>query len=86
MCRKRCHEKYGNMGAERVPPLVGMLYINDDGTGVPRWEQRRYDDLMCKRGQYPRSVQGPRLQGWLEGLERMGERVKPLLVGGLPEC
>ena len=85
-CKKRCREKYGDMGAERVPRLDGMLFMNDDGSGITRWEQRRYDNMMCKGDKYPRSVQGLRPQGWHQALEVMGERAAPLLVGGLPEC
>ena len=86
-CRKRCREKYGEQGAERVPRLDGMVFFNDDGSGVPRWEQQRYDNSPCKRGAaLPRSVQGPRPQGWDEALERIGERAATLIMGGLPEC
>lgn len=85
-CKKWCREKYGDMGADRVPRLDGMVFINDDGTGIPRWEQKRYDDLMCKRDQYPKLVQGPRPQGWHQALDVIGERAAALIVGGLPEC
>lgn len=81
----RCQDLFMTEG-EQFPRLDGMVFINDDGTGIPRWEQKRYDDLICKRGQYPKSVQGPRPQGWHQALETIGERAKALIVGGLPEC
>jgi len=86
LCKKWCREKYGDVGAERVPPLDGMVFINDDGSGVPRWEQQRYDNAVCKRGAEPRSVPGPRPQGWDTALRVIGERAAVLIVGGLPEC
>ena len=86
-CKKECRKKYGDMGAEQVPPLDGMMFINDDGAGVPRLEQRCYDTSPCRDGAAPpRSVPGPRPQGWNEALKRIGERAAALIVGGLPEC
>jgi len=86
-CKKRCREKYEDIGAERVPRLDGMVFFNDDGAGVPRWELRRYEEVACKRGvAEPRSVPGPRPQGWDTALEVIGARAALLIVGGLPEC
>ena len=86
-CRKRCRDKYGDVGAERVPPLDGMVFINDDGSGIPRLEQELYDRNPCRRGAPPpKRVQGPRPTGWYEALERIGERSAALIKGGLPEC
>lgn len=86
LCKKWCRDKYGDVGAERVPPLNGMVFINDDGAGIPRWEQQRYDNAVCKRSAEPRSVQGPRPQGWDTAMRAIGERAAALIVGGLPEC
>jgi hypothetical protein len=86
-CRKWCREKYGEQGAERAPRLDGMVFFNDDGSGVPRWEQQRYDSAACRRGvPPPRSVQGPRPQGCDEAMRRIGDRAAALITGGLPEC
>ena len=82
ICKKACRERYGDLGAERVPPLDGIVYINDDGSGIPRYE------LMKQREGFryvPRSVQGPRPQGWREALERIGERAAVIIGSGLPE-
>lgn len=74
------------MGAERIPPLDGMVYINDDGSGIPRYE------LMKQRGcavrYHPRYVRGPRPQGWVQAMEAIRERSAKLLTNGLnvPEC
>jgi len=85
LCKKWCQEKYGDIGATRIPPLDGMVFINDDGTGIPRWEQRAYDEAVGKRSR-PVSVAGPKPQGWDAALEAIGERAATLIVGGLPEC
>ena len=82
-CKKWCREKYGEQGAERVPRLDGMVFFNDDGSGVPRWE------LLKQRTGFryePKSVQGPRPQGWDEAMGRIGDRAAALITGGLPEC
>lgn len=83
MCKKWCREKYGNLGAERVPPLDGVLFFNDDGTGIPRYELMKQRD--CPVRYTPKRVQGPRPQGWDEALERMGERAAVFLEGGMGE-
>lgn len=84
VCKKWCREKYGDLGADRVPRLDGMVYINDDGTGIPRYELMK--QRVCPVGYRPKTVQGPRPQGWNEALERIGERAAALIKGGLPEC
>ena len=88
-CKKWCVEKYGDMGATRIPRLDGMIFINDDGTGIPRDVQLMYDRRMCRSGGLPpKTVQGPRPQGWNEALDRMGERAATIVGSGLnvPEC
>jgi hypothetical protein len=97
-CKKECREAIdevapgvfrprGETGAERIPPLDGMIFFNDDGSGVPRYEQQRYDNSPCKRGiAAPRSVQGPRPQGWKEAMRRIGERCAARIKSGPPEC
>lgn len=82
-CKKWCREKYGDMGAERIPRLDGMVYFNDDGSGIPRWEYKQPNPLG---GYRPKMMSDPRPQGWHEAMERIGERAKALIVGGLPEC
>jgi len=83
-CKKWCREKYGDVGAERVPPLDGMVFVNDDGTGVPRREQRVYDEAVCKRGAArPASLKGPRPQGWVQAMERIGDRAAVVIAGGV---
>ena len=86
ICKKWCREKYGDVGAERVPPIDVFVFFDDDGSGIPRYE------LMKQRGcliRYtPKRVQGPRPQGWGQALERMGERAAVILANGIevPEC
>ena len=85
-CKKRCCGRYGDIGAERVPRLDGVVFFNDDGTGVPRWELRRYEESPLKRGApESRSVQGPRPSGWDTALEVIGARAALLIVVELPE-
>ncbi|KKL95493.1 hypothetical protein LCGC14_1854030 [marine sediment metagenome] len=86
MCKKWCRERYGDVGAERIPPLDGMIFFNDDGSGIPRWEIRAQEN--CPVRYVPKSVAGPRPQGWGEALERMEERAAVLLATGMevPEC
>jgi hypothetical protein len=81
----RCQEVF-EPSAERFPRLDGMIFINDDGTGVPRLEQKVYE--MYKQGgaKRPRSVQGPRPCGWDTAMDAIGARCIPLMVGELPEC
>ncbi|KKL59545.1 hypothetical protein LCGC14_2214300 [marine sediment metagenome] len=88
MCKKWCREKYGDMGAEQIPPMGGMIFFNEDGTGTTRLAQREYDDLAHKRGKSPVCSKGPRPQGWLEALGRMSERAAVIIGTGLkvPEC
>lgn len=86
----RCQDKLpagARWGAERIPPLDGWLFINDDGSGVPRYE------LMLKRqyapiGYTPKSVRGPRPQGWLKALELIADRAAAVIADGvsIPEC
>ena len=86
MCKKWCREKYGDVGAERIPPLDGMIFFNDDGSGIPRWETRQQEEcLVCY---IPKSVSGPRPQGWGQALERIGERAAAIIGNGMevPEC
>ncbi len=85
MCKKWCREKYGDMGAERIPPLDGVIFFNDDGSGIPRWEIRKREASPRYVAKY---VVGPRPQGWLEALGRMSERAAVIIGTGLkvPEC
>ncbi|KKL48978.1 hypothetical protein LCGC14_2320070, partial [marine sediment metagenome] len=82
-CRKRCRKRYGDLGADRVPPLDGMVFINDGGGGVPRWAQDKYDQMACKKGKHPKYVEGPRPQGWNEALCRIGERAAKIIENGV---
>ena len=86
-CKKWCFEKYGDMGATRVPPMSGMIFFNDDGTGITRLAQREYD-YHRKRNTSPVYSKGPRPNGWDEALDRMGERAAEVIGTGLniPEC
>ena len=84
LCKKACVAKYGNIGAERVPPLDGVVFFNDDGSGIPRYELMRQREAACSYT--PQSVQGPRPQGWDAALEAIGQRAITLIVGSLPEC
>jgi len=83
-CKKVCVEKYGDMGAERVPALDGVVYINHDGSGVPALEKQEYDMNPCRRGVAPpKRVQGPRPTGWFEALGRIGERAARIIEDGV---
>ncbi|KKN06894.1 hypothetical protein LCGC14_1072710 [marine sediment metagenome] len=92
VCKKKCREAMddgimrGNIGADRVPPLDGMVFINDGGGGVPRWAQDEYDQMACKKGKHPKYVQGPRPPGWDKALKGIAARAAVLITGGLPEC
>ena len=87
-CKKWCVEKYGDMGATRVPPMDGMIFCNDDGTGITRLAQREYDDLAHKRGKSPVCSKGPRPNGWIEAMNRIGGRAAAIIGEGanIPEC
>ena len=86
ICKKWCREKYGDAGAERVPPLDGMVFFNDDGSGIPRYELMQQRVGLVRYT--PRRVQGPRPQGWQQALEAMAERAATILANGIavPEC
>ena len=86
LCKKWCQEKYGSLGAERIPPLDGMVFINDDGSGIPRYELMKQRE--CAVRYRPRCVRGPRPQGWVQAMEVLRERSSKVLEGGLsiPEC
>ncbi len=87
MCKKWCREKYGNVGAEQIPRLDGYLFFNDGGSGIPRWEIRRKEELRPFR-YVLKSVRGPRPQGWKQAMGAIGQRAAALLAGGLKvtEC
>ncbi len=74
------------MGAERVPRLDGIVYINDDGSGIPRYELMKQRETPVRYS--PHYVRGPRPQGWVQAMEVLSERSSKLLNGGLnvPEC
>lgn len=85
----RCNRKYPSHMAERIPPLDGMLFINDDGTGITRPDQQAYDRTVCRRNKHPKVTKGPRPNGWYEALERIGERAYKIMQESpmcLPEC
>lgn len=85
----RCNCKYGMSLAERIPPIIGIIYINDDGTGITRPDQNKYDSYVCKAGKYPRLSHGPRPNGWEEALEVISERAYKIMqgfTGYLPDC
>ncbi len=79
MCKAWCRERYGDMGATQIPPMDGMIFINDDGSGIPRWEVRAREDIAPFK-YTPKSVQGPRPQGWVEALKKIGERALTTLA------
>ena len=83
-CKKVCRDKWGDMGATRIPPLDGWMYINDDGSIIPRREKEAYDNNPFRRGQpYPKRVQGPRPPGWLEALEVIAARAARIIEEGV---
>ena len=83
LCKRRCREKYGDAGAERVPPLDGVVFFNDDGSGIPRYELMRQREAVGRCS--PRTVRGPRPQGWEQAMERIGARAAVVIGSGLPE-
>ena len=85
----RCNRKYLSTMAERIPPLDGEVFFNDDGTGITRQDQREYDILMCKRNKSPKVTKGIRPPGWDEAMERIGDREYAIMeeyTGCLPLC
>ena len=84
ICKKWCREKYGDAGAERVPVLDGVVFINDDGSGIPRYELMRRREAVDRYE--PRSVQGPRPNGWDEALKQIAKRCSAIIVERLLEC
>lgn len=81
MCKAWCREKYGDMGAAQIPRMDGMIFINEDGSGIPRWELRAQEE--CPVRYTPKSVRGPRPQGWAEAMERIGERALAIMNEGV---
>ncbi len=85
----RCNKKYPSAMAERIPPLDGMIFINEGNSNITRLDQREYDDLAHKRNKYPKTCTSPYPNAWLEAMEVIGERLEKELskyTGSLPEC
>ena len=76
----------GNASATQVPPLDGMVFLNDDGSGITHYDQAVWDNTACRRDKHPKVTQGPRPSGWAEAMEVIGERAAKEMHGGLPEC
>ncbi len=92
-CKKVCYEAMdevspgvfrmrGDMGAERIPPLDGWIYINDDGSCITHLDQYLYDINPCKKGLSPKVTQGPRPPGWFKALKVINERARRILEEG----
>ena len=88
MCKRRCREKYGDVGAERVPPLAGIVFFNCDGTGVTRDELRRQGRAASPSRIVLRRVQGPRPNGWDQALSLIATRAAERIRNGVhvAEC
>ena len=53
ICKKWCRAKYGNAGAERIPPLDGLLFFDEtpDNQGTPRYELMKQREQSLTSGQ-----------------------------------
>lgn len=77
--------KCGSTTGERIPPMDGMVFFDDDGSGVTRFDSRTVEETTkCGfRHSPPKMTPGPRPTGFSEAMERIGERAAAIIGSGV---
>lgn len=94
VCKKVCREAVdngvvrGDLGVERIPPLDGILFINDDGTDYTQEEKQRKRQAIFPDRVHLRRTYCLRPPGWKRALQRIAARSAVRLRNGvsIPEC